>query len=83
MFILKKYLALYVERLRYEFAAMLVTFVCTLYFASQICINPTQGHIPHLSREKKADKVCIYKFNYFIWQNEVFFVKFKVSPDTS
>ena len=61
------------ERRGYEFAVMLVTFVCILYFASQICINPTQGHIPHHSREKKAGKVCIYKFNYFIWQNEVFF----------
>ena len=29
------------KRLGYEFAAMLVTFVCILYFALQIGINPT------------------------------------------
>ena len=35
---LKKYLALYVERLGYEFGFVLVTFVGISYFASQICI---------------------------------------------
>ena len=42
MFILKKYLALYVERLGYEFGTILVTFVGISYFALQICINPTR-----------------------------------------
>ena len=36
------YLALYVERLRYQFGTILVTFVGISYFASQICINPTR-----------------------------------------
>ena len=39
MFILKKHLALYLERLKYEFATMLVTFVYISYFALQICNN--------------------------------------------
>ena len=42
MFILKKYLALYVERLGYQFGTILVTFVGIPYFALQICINPTR-----------------------------------------
>ena len=76
---LKKYLALYVERLGYEFATMLVTFVCILYFALQICINPTRDIFLISWGKKKASKMCIYKFNYSIWQNEVFFVKFMFS----
>ena len=42
MFILKKYLALYLERIGYEFGTVLVTFVGISYFASQICINSTR-----------------------------------------
>ena len=56
MFILKKYLLLYVERLGYKFAAMFVTFVCITYFALQI-FNPTKDTFL-VSRERKADKVC-------------------------
>ena len=33
MFIKKKHLALYVERLGYEVAAMFVTFICISHFA--------------------------------------------------
>ena len=64
MFILKKYLALYLERLGYEFGTVLVTFVGISYFASQICINSTRDTF--LVSKKKADKVCTYKFNHFI-----------------
>ena len=64
MFILKKYLALYVERLGYQSGTLLVTFVDISYFASQICINPTWDTF--LVSKKKADKVCAYKFHHFI-----------------
>ena len=65
MFILKKYLALYLERIGYEFGTVLVTFVGISYFASQICINSTRDTFL-VSKKKKADKVCTYKFNHFI-----------------
>ena len=42
MFIQKKHLAVYVERLGYEFATILVTHVGISYFSSQIFINPTR-----------------------------------------
>ena len=56
---LKKYLALYVERLGYEFVVMLVTFVCILYFALQICINPTRDTFL-ISRWKKKLTKFVY-----------------------
>ena len=59
MFIFKKYLALCVERLGHEFAAMLVTFVCILYFVSQICINPTRDTFL-ISRGKKKLTKFVY-----------------------
>ena len=42
MFIFKKHLALYVERLGYDFVAMFVKFACINYFASHIHINLTR-----------------------------------------
>ena len=60
MFILKKHLAQYLERLGYQFAAVFVTFVCITYFASQICIIlPGARSLPH---EKKK----LTKFVYFL-----------------
>ena len=56
---------LYVERLGYQFAAMLVTLVCISYFASEIRINPTRDTFL-VSQGKKADKVCICKFSHSI-----------------
>ena len=50
---LKKDLGLYVGRLGYEFASMLVTFVCISYFSSQIYINPTSDAFL-VSRGKKS-----------------------------
>ena len=57
---------LYVERLGYEFAAMLVTLHCISYFVSQkfALILPGTYSLSH--KEKKADKVCICKFNHSI-----------------
>ena len=56
---LKKYLVLYVERFGYEFVVMLVTFVCILYFALQICINPTRDTFL-ISRWKKKLTKFVY-----------------------
>ena len=44
---------MYVERLGYEFATMLVTFVCISYFSSQIYINPTSDAFLISRGEKK------------------------------
>ena len=55
MFISKKSCTV-VERPGYEFDAMLVTFVCILYFASQICINPTRDTFLISRGEKKLTK---------------------------
>ena len=54
------------ERLVYDFAAMLVTLVSISYFASQnfSLILPGTYSLSH--KEKKADKVCICKFNHSI-----------------
>ena len=53
MFILEKDIGPYVERLGYEFASMLVTFVWISYFSSQIYINPTRDTFL-ISRGKKS-----------------------------
>ena len=58
MFILKKHLVLYVERLGYKFAAMFVTFACITYFALQI-FNPTKDTFL-VSQEKKLTKFVIF-----------------------
>ena len=60
MFISKKHLALYVEGLGYELAAMFVTFFCITYFALQVCIILTRDMF--LSPEKKK----LTKFVYFV-----------------
>ena len=60
MFILKKHLALYVERLGYKFAAVFVTFVCITYFALQICI------ILPGTRSSSHEKKKLTKFVYFL-----------------
>ena len=51
---IEMYLALYVERLGFEFGTILVTFLCISYFASQICINPTRDTL--LVSKKKLTK---------------------------
>ena len=54
------------ERLGYEFAAMLVTLVCISYFASQKFPLILPGTYSSSHEEKKADKLCICKFNHSI-----------------
>ena len=54
------------ERLGYEFASMLVTLVCISYFASQKFALILPGTYSSSHKEKKADKVCICKFNHSI-----------------
>ena len=54
------------ERLGYEFAAMLVTLVCISYFASQKFASTLPGTYYSSHEEKKADKVYICKFNHSI-----------------
>ena len=60
MLILRKHLALYVERLVYELAAVFVTFVCISDFVWKICIKLTRDTFS-VSREKK-----LTKFSYFL-----------------
>ena len=50
MFILKKYLEVYLERLGYEFAAIFVAFAYISYFALQICINLTRDNKKKLTK---------------------------------
>ena len=45
---------------------MLVTLVCISYFASEICINPARDIFLVSQGKKKADTVCICKFNHSI-----------------
>ena len=54
------------ERLGYEFAAMLVTLVCISYFASQKFALILPGTYYSSHEETKGDKVYICKFNHSI-----------------
>ena len=64
-FILKKFLALYLER---PGVCCHVSHICLhLIFFFVNLYESYLGHIPHLMKDKKADKVCIYKFSYSIW----------------
>ena len=70
-FFKKKHLALYVEKLRYEFAAMFVSFVC-IYFVSQICVNLTRDTFLVSPEKKRWQSLCILKprciiVPYFEW----------------
>ena len=56
-------------RLKYEFAAMFVTFVCIYYFASQIYVNLTRETLL-ASREQKLTKV-LYSLETMTY--EIFF----------
>ena len=57
-------------KLGYEFAAMFATFVCISYFALQICVNLIRESFL-VSREKKADDVCIFSWNRDIWKFDI------------
>ena len=54
----------YVERLGYEFAAMLVTLVCISYFASQKFALTLPGTYYLSHKEIKADNVLFCQFNF-------------------
>ena len=63
IYVLKKYLVPYVERLGCEFGTILVTSGGISYFASQICIDSTRDTFL-FSKKNKADKVCTDKFRF-------------------
>ena len=73
----------------YEFDAMLVTFVCILYFASHICINPTRDTFLISRGEKKLTKSGYTSSVIPSGKIKFFFDKFmfsengKVSPEMS
>ena len=59
---------------------MLVTFVCVLYFASQICINPTRDTFL-VSRGKKKLAKFVYTSSIVPSGKIVFFDKSMFSED--
>ena len=63
-------------RLRYEFAAMFVTFICISYFASQICVNITRETFPVL-REQKLTKF-VYFLETMIYKSSIFSINMMV-----
>ena len=78
------YLALYVERLGYEFGTILVTLVCISYFALQISINPTRDTF--LVSKKSWQSWYIYVQSFHLILNsqnntQVFFEKSMFSED--
>ena len=57
-------------KLRYEFAAMFVTFVCISYFALQICVNLTRETFL-VSLEKKLTKF-VYFLETIMYESSIF-----------
>ena len=57
-------------RLRYEFAAIVVTFICISYFASQIYVNLTRETFL-VSREQKLTKF-VYFLETMMYESSIF-----------
>ena len=57
-------------RLRYEFAAIVVTFICISYFASQIYDNLTRETFL-VSREQKLTKF-VYFLETMMYESSIF-----------
>ena len=75
LFILNSFLCC-MWRLRYEFAAMFVTFVCISYFASQIYVNLTRETFL-VSREQNLTKF-VYFPETMMYESSVFQINMMV-----